>query len=133
MNEPASAPDRPTTTTARLSPRRRTATTAGPQELPSWATATTHRLGSMLIALATVVLGAIAPGAVSSIHGLRRTAMTTYLVGCSLLVLGAVQVTPDDVGLAAVLLPVAVLAIVLAIGCHLRLRRLGSELVRPEA
>ena len=74
-----------------------------------------------------------APGAVSSIHGLRRTAMTTYLVGCSLLVLGAVQVTPDDVGLAAVLLPVAVLAIVLAIGCHLRLRRLGSELVRPEA
>ena len=32
-----------------------------------------------------------------------------------------------------IFLPVAVLAIVLAIGCHLRLRRLGSELVRPEA
>jgi hypothetical protein len=59
--------------------------------------------------------------------------MTTYLAGCSLLVLGAAQVTPDGIGLATVFLPPAVVAIVLAIGCHLRLRRLGSDLVNPEA
>ena len=92
-----------------------------------------HLAASMLIALADTVFGAVAPGALSSVHGLRRTAMATYLAGCSMLVLGAVQVTPGGIGLAAVFLPVAVATIVLAIGCHLRLRRLGSELVGPEA
>ncbi len=118
--------------------RRRRAVAVGrspdtPSLLPPWAIAAAHRASSMLIALASAVFGLVAPGAVSSVHRLRRTAMAIYLAGCSLLVLGAVQVTPDGVGLAAVFLPLAVMAIVLAVGCHLRLRRQGSELVGPEA
>lgn len=88
--------------------------------------------GATLMAVASAVLSAIAPGAISSVHDLRRTAMSTYLAGCSLLVFGATQVTPAGIGLAGLLLPAAAAVMVLAIGCHLRLRRRGSELVSPE-
>lgn len=87
---------------------------------------------TLAAAVASAVLGAIAPGSVSSVHRLRRTAMSAYLTGCSLLVFGATQVTPAGIGLAGLLLPAAIVVMAAAIGCHLRLRRLGSELVAPE-
>ena len=84
-------------------------------------------------ALTGLLLGVLAPRCLTCPDSLRRLAMTSYLLGCALLLLGAMQVTTDGLGLAVTILPVAASSLTLAIGCHARLHADGIELVPPES
>ena len=92
------------------------------------------RLGQMLaVAVADVVLGTLAPRCLAAVHSLRRAAMSSYLAGCALMMLGAMQVTADGLGLAIMFLPAAASTLTVAIGCHAKLRGKGTELIGPGA